>query len=50
MAFTDLVNARLTGATVTAAGLFLSSDLIHVHFAHAASAAVFGRARGLLED
>jgi len=47
MAFTDLVNARLTGATVTAAGLFLSSDLIHVHFA---SAAPFGRAPGSLED
>jgi hypothetical protein len=50
MAFADPAPKRRTRTTATAAGLFLSSDLIHVHFARVASTAVSGRAPGLLED
>ena len=47
---TITADGGLTNKTATAAGLFLSSDLNHVHFAHVASTAAFGRAPGLLED
>jgi hypothetical protein len=47
MAYADPVSKGRTSTTAAAAGLFLSSDLIHVHFA---SAAPFGRAPGSLED
>ena len=50
MVFADPVPKGRTGTTATAAGLFLSSDLIHVHFARVANAAVIGRTPGSLED
>jgi hypothetical protein len=47
MVFADPADNGLTSTTANAAGLFLSSDFIQFQFA---SAAVFGRTPGLLED
>jgi len=50
MVCADPADKGLTNATAIAAALFLSSDIIHVHFARVASTAAFGRAPGSLED
>jgi hypothetical protein len=42
MAFADPAPKGCSRTTATAAGLFLSSDINHVHFARAASVAVIG--------
>jgi hypothetical protein len=50
MVCADPTDKGLTSKTATAAGLFLSSDNNHVHFARVASTAAFGSAPGSLED
>ena len=50
MVFADPTDKGLTDAAAAAAGVFLSSDSIHVHFVRVACPAIIGRAPRSLEN